>query len=244
MKIFNEKTYWKSRYKEHTGNVKFVGIKSFSIKANEKTYSLIKEQYNKLLRELGIFFKNKTILDAGAGIGKYTQFFLDKKGKITAIDITKNAINYVKTEFPSVNCLTSKLEDINKHFRPKQFYFVHCFDVLYHITNDKKWEKAVKNLALVSKKYVALHEHFSTRKPLICSKHLKWRSRENVVNELAKNNFYEIGSIPTTVVRRLFTYKILGFFPNLSYKLDKIFLQNHIAYKICDSSIKIFERKD
>jgi len=215
MKIIIEKNYWEKKYKEYVGNIKFIGTKSFSVKANKNTYSLIKEQYDKLLDDLGIFFDNKNILDAGAGIGEYVLFLLNRKGRVTAIDIIEDAVSSIKTKFPEVDCLTSSLEDIDKYFQPKQFYFVHCFDVLYHIIGDEKWEKAIRNLTLASENYIALHEHFSMKKPIICSKHIKWRSRERVVNELAKNNFYEVDSIPTTVIRRLFTYKILGFSPQL-----------------------------
>lgn len=240
MKKFDYKNYWKQRLKSNIGNIKSVGIRSFSQKTNEVTYLLIKHQYKKLLNELHISLKGKNVLDAGAGIGMYIPLFLSKGPNVTGVDISKNTVSYIKSKFPKVNCLTVGLEDIDKHFQPNQFYFVHCFDVLYHITDDAKWKKSIRNLALISSNYIALHEQFSTKKPIISSKHIKWRSKYRVINELAKNNFYEIGSIPTTVIRRLFTYKILNFFPNIYYKLDKFLLEKSFSNEVGGAFIKIW----
>lgn len=242
MKKFDYKNYWEKRHAKDIGNIKTVGLQSFSEKANRASYLLIEQQYDKLLNKIDISLKNKNVLDAGAGIGMYIPFFIKQRANVTAIDVSNDAVNYIRLKFPKVNCLTVCLEDIDKYFKPNQFYFIHCFDVLYHIMDDTEWEKAIRNLALVSNKYIALHEQFSTKKPIICSKHIKWRGREKIINELAKNNFYEVASIPTTVVRRLFTYKILNFFPNFYYKLDKFLLEKQFSVKVGGSFIKIFKK--
>ena len=55
-------------------------------------YSLVRGQYKKLLTNLNISLKRKKVLDAGSGIGEYT-LFLEKIGaKVTAIDVSKEAL--------------------------------------------------------------------------------------------------------------------------------------------------------
>jgi len=132
---------------------------------------------------------------------------------------------------------------MDKLFKPNQFYFVHCFDVLYHITDDVEWKRAIRNLATVSEKYIALHERFPSKRPVISCKHVKERSRWETINELTKYGFIEIGSIPTTVIRRLLTYKILGLFPNLYYKLDKFLLEKQQFRLLGGAFIKIFQKR-
>lgn len=239
---FDYKEYWMERHKQKICPLRKSGIKALSEETNRYFYSLVKDQYGRLLKECKISLENKSVLDAGAGTGEYISFFLAKKARVTAIDISENAINHVKMEFPEVKVVVMSLEDLDRYFSAHQFDIIHCFDVLYHVTDDVVWEKAIRNFVKTSKKYIILHERFSNTKPIISSKHIEWRSKEKTVTELKKYGFYEIGSIPTSVIRRLFTYRILDFFPSLYYEIDKVLLDTNLAYKIGASFIKIFRR--
>lgn len=239
---FDYKKYWIARSKQKIHPLKKSGIKAFSEESNRCLYYLIKEQYRKLLRKCSVDMENKNILDAGAGFGQYVRFFLAQKARVTAIDISEDAVNFIRKRFPEVKAVAAPLEELDEYFSPYQFDIIHCFDVLYHITDDGAWERTMRNFAELSKRYIILHERFSNVKPIICSKHIKWRSKEKTTAELKKYGFYEIGSVPTALVRRLFTFRILNFFPSLSYRMEKGLLDKEFAYKIGASFIKIFGR--
>ena len=239
---FDYKEYWMERHKQNICPLKKSGIKSLSEETNRYFYYLVKDQYSRLLNECNISLENKSVLDAGAGTGEYISFFLVKRARVTAIDISENAVNHIKMKFPEVKVVVTSLEDLDRYFSSYQFDIIHCFDVLYHITDDVAWEKAIRNFVKISKKYIILHEKFSDTKPIISSKHIKWRSKEKTVTELKNYGFCEIGSIPTSVIRRLFTYRILDFFPSFYYEIDKVLLDTNLAYKIGESFIKIFRR--
>jgi len=239
---FDYKAYWMERHRQKLCPLKKSGTKTLSEETNRYFYYLVKDQYDKLLRECQISLENESILDAGAGTGEYISFLLSKKARVTAIDISENAINYLKMKFPEVKVVVASLENLEKYFSSYQFDVIHCFDVLYHITNDEAWAKSIRNFVKISKKYIILHEKFSDMKPIISSEHIEWRSKEKTVGELEKYGFHEVGSIPTTVIRRLFTYRILNFFPSLYYSIDKVLLDTNLAYKIGASFIKIFRR--
>lgn len=239
---FDYRKYWIVRNKEQVHPLRRSGIKTFSEKSNRYLYCLIKEQYRKLLRKCKLTLKDKSVLDAGAGFGQYIQFFLSQKARVTAVDVSECAINYIKTKFPKVKTIVVPLEYLDTCFSSCQFDVIHCFDVLYHITDDMAWERTIRNLAELSRKYIILHGKFSNVKPIICPEHIKWRSKDTTVVELRKYGFRETGSIPTALIRRILTYRILDFFPSFSYRMDKGLLGKKFAHKIGASSIKIFGR--
>ena len=239
---FDYRKYWIVRNKQKIHPLRKSGIKAFSEESNVYLHHLVKEQYSKLLRKCDVSIENKNVLDAGAGFGRYVRFLLDQKARVTAIDISEDAINFIRMKFPEVKAVAAPVEELDKYFSPYQFDVIHCFDVLYHITDDEAWERTMRNFAELSKEHIILHEGFSNVRPVICSKHIKWRSKEKTITELKKYGFYEIGSIPTALVRRLFTFRILNFFPSLSYRMEKGLLDKKFAYKIGASSIKIFRR--
>ncbi len=239
---FDYEEYWMKRHKQGICSLRKSGTKTLSEEFNKYFYCLVKDQYARLLRECSISLKNKRVLDAGAGTGEYLSFFLARKAMITAIDISENAINHIRMKFPEVEAVVTSLEDLDRYFSSHQFDIIHCFDVLYHITDDVAWDKAIRNFARISKKYIILHEKFPDTKPIFYSKHIEWRTKDKTVSELRKFGFFEIGSIPTSVIKRLFTYRILDLLPSLYYKLDKVLLNTNLAYKIGASSIKIFRR--
>ncbi len=240
---FNYKKYWINRHRIFYNTMASVGVKSFSDKTNKLFYNLVKEKYNEILEKSNINIVNKEVLDAGAGIGEYIDFFLSHKAKVTAIDISPESINKVKIRFPGIYSLNISLDDIDKHFNKNSFYLVSCFDVLYHITNDNDWRKSINNLMIVSKKFIVLHESFPRKRFKLRPLHVKHRTIFETKLELAKGNYYEIASIPTGVIRRLPFYRFFNIHPYLFYNIDKLLLKQYISNKIGCSFIKIFEKK-
>lgn len=79
--------------------------------------------------------KPKEILDIGCHGGKFTNevWKLFPKAKISAIDISSNAINYAKKKYPQINFINARAEKIP--FNKITFDLITCFEVLEHLPN-------------------------------------------------------------------------------------------------------------
>lgn len=210
--------YWRDRYRQRKGALSTVGQRTYSDKANFYIYKLVKEQYGKLLKKINLS-KGSKVLDAGSGIGLFTEFLLAKGFEVDACDISPDALTYLKEKNPKVNTICEPLSLLPDD---KQYDAIHCFDVLYYILDDEEWELTLKKFSKIAKKYIILHERFLNRKPLVISKHIKFRSYNRLKNKLKQFGFKEYISIPTHFMAlRLFTYKITKFFPRFFYTLDK-----------------------
>ncbi|PIP30312.1 hypothetical protein COZ22_01015 [bacterium (Candidatus Howlettbacteria) CG_4_10_14_3_um_filter_37_10] len=152
MSEFNYKKYWIKRH-EKIKDYSSVGIKSIGNRANELSYDILLKRYKEVLGRLNIK-KGARFLDAGSGIGILSNFLAKNKFNVTAIDISTEALDQIKNKRIKTYC--SKIST----FKNGNFEAVQCFDVLYHITDDREWQKSIRALCALSKDYVILHRVF------------------------------------------------------------------------------------
>lgn len=246
-KKFNYKDYWKKRLRETGESLKGVGHKSYGEFANELMYKKTQIQLEKALRELKINVNGKTVLDAGAGIGIYTEFYLTRGAKVKAVDISEHALRIIRKKFPRVEtkcCSLSDTVDINE-----KFDIVHCFDVLYHITSEQDWKKAIDNLGKLSKEYIFIHNintyWFGTSNFLFERKHIKVKNRNSVIEDkLGKLGFEKVGYYPTHILYvRPILHLLVKIIPYVFYSLDN-FLISSLKLKGWESTgITIYKKK-
>jgi len=241
--MINDTKYWKERHITKKGYISAVGNKNYSNKANNYIYKILEERYLKLLKNLDIK-KNTKILDAGSGIGILSKFLSKNGFTVTASDISKEALESIKDN--KIQTICSSIENIN--LPASSFEISQCFDVLYHILNEKNWENSIANLCKLSNKYVILHERFLKRKPIISSKHINVRTYRTTKEMLEKYGYKEYMSTPTHFfVLRIFTYKISKYFPKMFYKIDKFTLNTLDKFKINtlgSHHIKVFRKME
>lgn len=241
-KIIDDHKYWQDRHKNLKGSVAAVGSQSFSEKANFYTYARVQDGYEQVLGKLSLEPGSK-ILDAGAGIGIFSRFLKEKGFKVTAADVSEEALarldDDIKKEVGTIASLTSK---------PQSFDLVHSFDVLYHIVNDDEWKASVEKLCDLSRRYVVLHERFLKKPTSTTSKHVRFRTHSQTSHALESKGFKEIISLPTHVISmRLLTYRINRFAPALFHKIDTWLLDRIIGTSReswGSHYIKVFERID
>jgi SAM-dependent methyltransferase len=90
-------------------------------------------------------------LDVGCGTGFYVGLWKEQIGvrHITGIDITNIAIENLKGKFPDAEFYRADIssdEDIAPLIRTKEFDVVSAFDTLFHIVDDNRYDKAIKNI--------------------------------------------------------------------------------------------------
>jgi SAM-dependent methyltransferase len=238
----DDKKYWIDRHKKESGRIASVGSISYSEKANYFIYKILTERYKMALGMLDIP-KDRSALDAGCGIGIFSEFLASEGFKVTAADISQDALDRIKND--NIQKICSPVSEIDTGER--RFDLVHSFDVLYHILDDKEWERSLENICRLSKRYVALHERFFKTPPVISSAHLKARTIYETAEILNRNGFYEVLSVPTHMIAlRLLTFKISKYFPETFYKTDRFLLsalEKRKIRKYGSHFIKIFEKK-
>lgn len=225
---FNYKDYWEKRLRETGESLKGVGHKSYGEFANELMYRKTQMQLERALAEQKVPLKDRTVLDAGSGIGIYTEFYFDRGAKVTAVDISDHALGIIKRKFPKAETKQSSLSDIENI--GKKFDIVHCFDVLYHITNEKDWEKAIDNLGKLSKGYIIIHNintyWFKNFNFLFERKHIKVKNRNAVIEgKLEKLGFAKVGYYPTHILYvRPILHLLVKIMPYIFYSLDNFLI--------------------
>jgi SAM-dependent methyltransferase len=109
------------------------------IKYHHKTNGIdMSEIYRKVRKYVP---NGSRILDAGCGIGRDTQYFLQHGFKVTSLDASKKMVELCN-EYPFTFCKQNSFETINY---PSKFDLVWACASLLHL-NKKAFEKAVYNL--------------------------------------------------------------------------------------------------
>ncbi len=239
----DETQYWIKRHEVSNGTLAAVGQKSYSDKANYYIYKLTLERYDIILDQLKFSKPLVSVLDAGGGKGAFLDLFLKRKYDVTLVDISPIAIENLETLYGNrVNMSTNDLANLPLNQR---YDIVHCFDVLYHILDNKKWAKVLENFSRIANRYIILHERFLRRRPIVLSKHIKFRSYETTTQKLQELGFREINTIATHFWGcRLLSYRLAGFSPQFFYNIDKLtlgFLDKR-GNKWGSYHIKVFEK--
>lgn len=238
---FDEKDYWRGRHRKHRSDVRAVGIDHFSERTNEYSYRSVKEQYALLLDKLALPKQTK-VLDAGAGIGFYTEMLHQRGFDVTAVDISEDALAGI--DLP-IEKRCSPLRDAA--FAPAAFDVVHSFDVVYHIMSDREWEETLEAFCTWSRRFIILHERFLRLPQLVPSKIMKMRTVAQTSRVLRARGFVEVESVPTHVVSHLVTtYMIASLAPRPFYEIDRWMLDRITGTRLRELGshhIKVFERR-
>ncbi|MFC1687938.1 class I SAM-dependent methyltransferase [Patescibacteria group bacterium] len=211
-------TYWRSRHRRHNTSMRSVGCRVFREKANEFVYRLVRERYEQVLDRLTLPASTQ-VLDAGAGTGEFIPVFLQRNWGVAAIDVSREALHLLTDKHPSVR--TEESDIIHMPFREKEFDIVHCFDVLYHITEKKDWEASIRALCRTSKKHVILHGLFPRSVHGITPSHIQHKSYNEYAKIFHEEGFRETHSTHTHIIGLKFPlYYIQNLFPRIFYCID------------------------
>jgi len=151
----NLREYWEDRLKDNLGlqGVGFIGLgKSY----NKWLYRVRRKVFTNNIKSLHVNLLDKEIVDIGCGTGFYIQLWknMAKSGHIAGMDITKVAIQNLKGKYSDVELNTADISseaDLQVLGYTNRFDIVSAFDVLFHITDDAKFEQAIKNIYSIMK---------------------------------------------------------------------------------------------
>lgn len=165
--MFNSRNYWTQRYLRG-GN------------SGAGSYDKVAIYKGKIINK---FIKNKnikTLIDFGVGDGNQLKYIDTSNLKYIGIDISEFIISKCKILFRHDPSKTFLLDlDVDK--KTKSDLVISC-DVLYHLIEDSIYNKYMKNLFSMSKKYVLI---YARDEDLNLAKHVKFRKFSKYI----ENNF-------------------------------------------------------
>jgi 2-polyprenyl-3-methyl-5-hydroxy-6-metoxy-1,4-benzoquinol methylase len=139
---YRPREFWQERLRAQF-DLRGSGETGLSLAYNRACYRLRAEVLTTALREHGFDPRGKEVLDVGCGTGFFTAYYLERGARVTGVDIAPVAIETLRARHPTSRFV---LADIGEQPVEGRFDVVNAMDVLYHITDDARWEAAVTHL--------------------------------------------------------------------------------------------------
>ena len=140
---YRPREFWDRRLSEQF-DLRGTGETGLSLAYNRACYSLRQRVLTHALGEAGIDPRGRAVLDVGCGTGFFTAYYLARGARVTGLDIAPTSIERLSARHPEARFVLADLSEAPVEGR---FDVVNAFDVLYHITDEARWERAVRNLA-------------------------------------------------------------------------------------------------
>jgi len=97
------------------------------------------------LDSLGIDFKDKSILEFGAGIGDHTYYLLIKGANVYSTDGRPELVESIKFRFPVEAEVIDCESQIDKILELPRYDIIYCYGFLYHISNPSEFLDSIKD---------------------------------------------------------------------------------------------------
>ena len=129
-----------------------VGYIGLSKQYNNWLYKIKKTVFLRKIQSHNLDYPNCDILDVGSGTG----FYIDRWKEIgvrniVGTDITSVAVENLRSKHPDVDFHQIDVGTNVQAIENLRFDVVSAFDVLYHIVDDIKYEKAISNISFLLK---------------------------------------------------------------------------------------------
>ncbi len=145
----NQATNYKDLWEQKIGgkyNLEGVGDNSLGQGFNYWMYQERKSIFKKNVKSLKIQLAGRKVLDIGPGTGFYVKIWKKFGVKdITGLDLTDFSVGYLKSTFPEHRFFQQDIGAELKILDGEQFDIISAMDVLFHIVDDTKFLKALKN---------------------------------------------------------------------------------------------------
>jgi SAM-dependent methyltransferase len=125
-----------------------VGHAAYGSRYNEFLYRAKLRGFDRALATAGVSIAGASVLDVGCGIGVFAEHSLGLGCRsYTGVDITTVAVERLRRRYPE---LRFEVADIGRPLGPElgspRYDVVYCLDVLYHVVDQERFERAVENL--------------------------------------------------------------------------------------------------
>jgi 2-polyprenyl-3-methyl-5-hydroxy-6-metoxy-1,4-benzoquinol methylase len=148
--IYRPSEYWE-RLLARRFDLREVGYPDLSLAYNKCMYDAMTDTIARGLKELQIgaaWFKRAKVLDVGAGVGFWIDFFRGQGAQeVSGIDLTRVSIERLSARFPGLRLEQRDIADPIPVAMEEQYDLISVMSVLNHIPAQERWEAALRNLA-------------------------------------------------------------------------------------------------
>ncbi len=139
--------YWEERLRSRFG-LDGVGYAGLGRAYNEWLYRVRERVFLDTVRELAIDPGRATVLDIGSGTGFYVRLWRRLRARgVLGSDITETSVRALEQSFPETRFVRMDIGADVVPLTPGSFDVVSAFDVLFHIVDDARFERALLNIA-------------------------------------------------------------------------------------------------
>jgi SAM-dependent methyltransferase len=164
------------------------------------------------------------VLDVGCGTGFWTDYYVTRGAHYTGVDIAQVSVDRLAERYPGQRF---ERADVSEGVPGGPYDLVNVFDVLYHITDDARWEAALRHLAgaVAPGGLLLVTDVFSDRPAL--AEHNVMRPLSRYLDVLRAAGLEREQLVPTHVLlnRHLGPWRFLNRWPGLLLGLDRMLLE-------------------
>jgi SAM-dependent methyltransferase len=140
---YDPAAFWQSVLSQHP-DLTGTGEPGLSLAYNRAMYRVREIVVTRELARENVKLAGARVLDGGSGVGFWVNYYLRAGASVTGIELTEAGAELLRRRFPEARILRGDLAETDPG---GVFDVVSCCDVLYHITDDARWEAALRGLA-------------------------------------------------------------------------------------------------
>jgi SAM-dependent methyltransferase len=140
---YRPQEFWEQRL-EAQFDLRGTGETGLSLAYNRACYRLRGEVLAACLQRAGLLPGGRRVLDVGCGTGFWTEWYVSRGAHYTGVDIAQVSVDRLAQADPEQRFVRA---DVSEGVPGGPYDIVNVFDVLYHITDDARWEAALRRLA-------------------------------------------------------------------------------------------------
>jgi SAM-dependent methyltransferase len=239
---YRPREFWDQRLSEHF-DLRGTGQPGLSASYNRACYELRRVVLEASLREQGFDPRGKKVLDVGCGTGFFTAYYLGRGAELTGVDIAPTSIERLQQRHPQARF---RLADVGEDPIDERYDLVNAFDVLYHITDDGRWQHAVRTLAaaVVPGGLLLLTDTFPREDSGLEAEHNRMRplSRYRALLDPAGLEVRAIRPTHVLLNRELGAFRFLNRAPGLLYGVDRALLAMGLGHDAAVSKLLVARR--
>jgi SAM-dependent methyltransferase len=178
--LSGDRSYWEARL-DGAYSLDGVGWLGLGEPFNRWMYRVRRRLFLNRMRPL-VHGRPLDVLDVGSGTGFYVERWLELGAdSVTGSDITSTAVDRLRGRFPDQEFRRLDVSGEGERLEPERFDAISAMDVLFHITDDAAYERAIGNLAYMLKPggVLVLSENF-VHGPALRSGHQVSRPLETI----------------------------------------------------------------
>lgn len=143
---FDPRGYWEARLRDHWG-LEGVGYAALGKNYNRWLYRVRRKTFLRLAGSLGVNWREAGVLDVGSGTGFYLRLWNELGAReVSGSDLTGFAVSRLRQDFPGRQIHQFDAGGDLSIPGAGHYDAVSAFDVLFHITDDNRFERAIQNI--------------------------------------------------------------------------------------------------